>query len=111
MGVKPSGKSDRRWVHRDFERWCFRIVTAVVITVLSSGRSDKVVEDEKGKECFRGVKLEIGFLMRNERDGIVGEVRSFFVFEFDGIEKGDWYREGGLSDVLLFWTHFNVHFD
>lgn len=52
MGVKPAGKSDRRWVHRDFERWCLRMVTAAEITVLSSGRSDGVGQDEKGSECF-----------------------------------------------------------
>lgn len=52
MGVKPVGKSDRRWVHRDFERWCLRMATAVEITVLSSGRSEGVEEDEKGSECF-----------------------------------------------------------
>lgn len=51
-GCETGRKSDRRWVHRDFERWCLRMVTAVEITVLSSGRSDGEVKDEKGSECF-----------------------------------------------------------
>lgn len=71
MGVKPLGKSERRWVHRDFERWCFRTVTAVVITVLSSERTDGVVEDAKENELFGGVKWEIRFLVMVEMNAIV----------------------------------------
>lgn len=94
MGVKPFGKSDRRWVHRDFERWCFRIVTAVVITVLSSGRMDGVMEDEKGIECFGGVKWRIWFLMMPETDAMKLFFACISVAKRKGLFSCSMYSEG-----------------
>lgn len=47
-GSKPDGKSVRRWVHRDLERWCLRTETAVATAVsLSDGGCEEAEQKRR----------------------------------------------------------------
>lgn len=45
-GLKPEGKSMRRWVHRDLDRWCLRMETAVMTAVSSSADGGEEAEEQ-----------------------------------------------------------------
>lgn len=45
-GVKPEGKSERRWFHRDLERWFVRTVTAVETELEEEEEEDEENERE-----------------------------------------------------------------